>query len=547
MGNVAHLQADVLVIGGGATGAGVAWDAALRGFDVVLVERGDLAEGTSGRFHGLLHSGGRYAVKDPVAAEECVAENAILRRVIPDCIEDTGGLFVTTPDDDPAYGDRFLEGCKATELPVAEIPVGEALRMEPRLNPGIRRAFTVPDASIDAWKTVWSFARGAAEHGARVLPYHRVTDLHRTGDAVTGARVRNEQTGEDLDIAAGFVLNASGAWAAQIVHMAGIHDVGVIPGKGIMIAMNHRLVNTVINRCTMPADGDILVPIRTVSVIGTTDIRAADPDEIPVTQEEVDQMLDDGERLVPGFREARALRVWAGVRPLFQDAKAEQVKDTRDVSRTHAVVDHKTRDGVTGLLTMSGGKLTTLRLMAQDIVDAMCDQLGDRRTCRTAEVQPPGEDGAGTYMIGSRLERREDTLQDEQLICECELVGRSRLESAMRRRGTHNLDDIRRAMRLGMGPCQGGFCIYRATGILHAVDRLDGEEAAESLIHFLEERWKGVWPILYGDQLRQARLDDWIFQGLLDVEHLPDAEAAKAKAEEVVPSVAVASPQGEAG
>ena len=107
--------------------------------------------------------------------------------------------------------------------------------------------------------------------------------------------------------------------------MAGIEDVGVVPGKGIMIAMNHRLVNTVINRCTMPADGDILVPIRTVSVIGTTDIHATDPDEIPVTQAEVDQMLDDGERLVPGFREARALRVWAGVRPLFQDAKAGEV------------------------------------------------------------------------------------------------------------------------------------------------------------------------------------------------------------------------------
>ena len=118
--------------------------------------------------------------------------------------------------------------------------------------------------------------------------------------------------------------------------MAGIEGVGVIPGKGIMIAMNHRLVNTVINRCTMPADGDILVPIRTVSVIGTTDIRAADPDEIPVTQDEVDAMLDDGERLVPGFRDARALRVWAGVRPLFQDEKAsgDGGDDTRDVSRT---------------------------------------------------------------------------------------------------------------------------------------------------------------------------------------------------------------------
>ena len=92
------------MIGGGAAGTGVAWDAALRGFDVVLVDRPDLAEGTSGRFHGLLHSGGRYVVKDPVAADECVAENAILRRVIPDCIEDTGGLFVVTPEDDPAYG-----------------------------------------------------------------------------------------------------------------------------------------------------------------------------------------------------------------------------------------------------------------------------------------------------------------------------------------------------------------------------------------------------------------------------------------------------------
>jgi glycerol-3-phosphate dehydrogenase len=521
---VPQLEADVLVIGGGATGAATAWDAALRGFDVVLVDRGDLAEGTSGRFHGLLHSGGRYVVKDPLAAEECVVENEILRRIIPDCIEDTGGLFVTTPEDDPAYAERFLEGCRRAHLPVEEIAVAEALRREPRLNPRIRRAFTAPDASIDAWKTVWSLARGAAAHGARVLTYHRVVDLHRTGDAVTGARVRNERTGEELDVEAGFTLNASGPWAAQILHMAAIEGVGVVPGKGIMIAMNHRLVNTVINRCAMPADGDILVPIRTVSVIGTTDIHAADPDEIPVTQAEVDQMLDDGERLVPGFREARALRVWAGVRPLFQDEKAGEVTDTRDVSRTHAVVDHRARDGVDGLLTMSGGKLTTLRLMAQDLVDAMCAQLGTDRPCRTGEERPPGHDDGEQYRLGSRLRRREDTLQDEQLICECELIGRGRLEEAIRRRGTSDLDDIRRSLRLGMGPCQGGFCIYRATGILHGIDRLDGEQAAAALRDFLQERWKGVWPILYGDQLRQARLDDWIFQGLLDVGHL-DARA----------------------
>ena len=382
------------------------------------------------------------------------------------------------------------------------------------------------DASIDAWKTASSLARGATAHGARVLTYHRVVDLHRDGGAVTGARVRDERSGEEFDIEAGFILNASGPWAAQILHMAGIEDVGVIPGKGIMIAMNHRLVNTVINRCVVPADGDILVPIRTVSVIGTTDIRAADPDELPVTQEEVDQMLDDGERLVPGFRKARALRVWAGARPLFQDARAGEVTDTRDVSRTHAVIDHQARDGVKGLLTMSGGKLTTFRLMAQDLVDAMCAQLGDQRPCQTEEVKPPGNEDGKYYEIGSRLRRRERTLADEELICECELIGRRRLEEELVRRGTTNLDDIRRTLRLGMGPCQGGFCIYRATGIMHAVEHLDGEQAAASLHHFLQERWKGVWPILYGDQLRQARLDDWIFQGLLDIEHLPDGEVS---------------------
>src|SRR2546423_14327228 len=129
------ITTDVLVIGGGATGAGVAWDAALRGLDVVLSGRRDLAEGTSGRFRGLLHSGGRYAVKDPRAAEECIGENRILRRVAADCIEDTGGFFVTTPWDDPAYADRFAAGCRDTGIDCEEIDPAVALAQEARLNP----------------------------------------------------------------------------------------------------------------------------------------------------------------------------------------------------------------------------------------------------------------------------------------------------------------------------------------------------------------------------------------------------------------------------
>jgi glycerol-3-phosphate dehydrogenase len=513
------MQTDVLVIGGGATGAAVAWDCALRGFDTILAERRDLAEGTSGRFHGLLHSGGRYAVKDPNAAVECIEENVVLRRIVANAIEDTGGMFVTTPEDDPAYGDQFVAGCAKTGVPTEEIDVAEALRREPRLNPGIKRAFTVPDASIDAWKTVWALAHAATSRGAKILPYHRVVDVLREGDRVVGARLHDEHSGEDVTVECRMVLNASGAWAGQISHMAGIEDIEIIPGKGIMIAMNHRLVNTVINRCTMPADGDILVPIRTVSVIGTTDIRVKDPDEPEVTQDEVEQMLDDGERLVPGFRHARALRVWAGVRPLFQDAKA--AGSSRDVTRAHAMLDHRERDGVDGFLTITGGKLTTMRLMARDIVDAMCRQLGEDRPCTTDQVVLPGSEDLETYSIGSRLKTKEDRLLDDQLVCECELIPRRRLEETMRERDTTNLDDIRRSLRLGMGPCQGGFCIYRATGILHGVEQLDALQANDSLRSFLQERWKGVWPILYGDQLRQARLDDWIFQGLLDVEHLP--------------------------
>jgi len=205
---MATLSTDVLVIGGGATGAGVAWDAALRGFDVVLVDRADLAEGTSGRFHGLLHSGGRYAVKDPRAADECIAENRILKKITPDSIEDIGGFFVTTPFDDPAYADVFAKGCADTGVDCEEIDPAQALREEPLLNPGISRVFRVPDANIDVWKTVWAMARGIQAHGGRVLPYHAVVAIHRSGDQVTGARLRGAGTGEEIDVEARVTVNA---------------------------------------------------------------------------------------------------------------------------------------------------------------------------------------------------------------------------------------------------------------------------------------------------------------------------------------------------
>ncbi len=514
------LTTEMLVIGGGSTGAGIARDAALRGFKTILLDRGDLATGTTGRYHGLLHSGGRYVVKDPVSAKECIDENLVLRKIAADCIEDTGGLFVETEFDDPEYAAEFVAGCQRAGIPIEEMSPGQALRKEPRLNPRISRVFWVPDATIDSWKTVWANARDVQAHGGTILSHHKVVELIREGDAIVGAVVAHARSGERTTIHANYVINAAGAWAGQIASLAGL-PVKVLSGKGIMIAMNHRLTQMVVNRLKRPADGDILVPIRTVCVIGTTDVKVADPDDWTIDEDEIQFMMDEGEKLVPGFREARALRVWGGVRPLYQPPSLGDVADTRDVSRTYTLLDHSSTDGLAGFLTMTGGKFTTYRQMAQVAVDAACKHLGVSRPCVTAEQPLPDSEAGRYYWIGARLDRREAHLHDDQLICECEMITRARITSAMHSRGG-DLDDIRRSVRLGMGPCQGGFCIYRAAGIGHANAIADAPSTNTHLLKFVTERWKGVEPLLWGDQLRQAVLDDHIFQGILDIEHLPN-------------------------
>jgi glycerol-3-phosphate dehydrogenase len=545
------LITDVLVIGGGATGAGCARDLAMRGIRCVLVEKGDLTHGTTGRYHGLLHSGGRYVTKDKQSATECAHENAVLRRIMPHCLEDTSGFFVTTPWDDPAYGDVFLAGCRETGVPVAEISVAEALRREPALNPRISRVFEVPDGAADSFLATHSNAQSAREHGAMICTYHSVVDLIREGERVVGALVEDLRSGERKRIECAYVLNAAGAWAGKIAGLAGL-TVTVVPGKGTMVAMNHRMVNTVINRCKLPADGDILVPIRTVAVIGTTDVHVPDPDVYGIEPDEIQFMLDEGEKLIPGFKQYRALRAWAGVRPLYKDV---DVSSDRDIPRTFKLLDHAERDGVGGIVSIVGGKWTTYRLMAEQAVDDLAAKLGVGAPCRThleslpipaTEDHRPGSyvtgrvteptdkspgapvgKAAGTFWLGKSLADVEAAHSYGELICECELVTRDRVEAAIDA-GASNLDDIRRDVRMGMGPCQGGWCIYRSAALLlerREQDGLNNEHSNAALLHFLQERWKGLTPVLWGDQLRQARLDELIYMGVMGVQRLrPIAE-----------------------
>ena len=514
------LSCDVVVIGGGATGVGVLRDAVMRGLSAILVERVDLGQGTTGRYHGLLHSGGRYVVSDPESATECAEENAILTRIHPDAVEATGGLFVAVAGDDESYPDRFLAGAQATGVPTAEITVAEALRREPRLNPQIFRAFEVHDGTVDGWRMVWGAADSARQYGAQVLTYHRVTGIEVRDGAVAAVICHGDKTGEDVTIDCRAVVNAAGPWAGKIAELAGEHDVEVVPGRGIMIAMNHRLVNRVVNRCVYPADGDILVPVHTVSIIGTTDARAADPDRLAIEPAEVRQMLDAGEQLIPGFRQARALHAWAGARPLLKDRRVS-ADDTRHMSRNMSVITHDVR----GLVTVAGGKLTTYRLMAARTMDAVCEVLGENRTCRTAdEAVATGSTYKVTHRLGEveKAKKASHGLPDpDPVICECELVTKSMITELLAEQPTATFDDLRRQLRIGMGPCQGGFCASRTAGIAHESGCWSAAQSTELLRLFLKNRWNGIYPILSGAQAREASLDEWIYQGTYAMDSLP--------------------------
>lgn len=532
-------ETDVVVIGGGATGAGTARDCALRGLRCLLLERYDIATGATGRNHGLLHSGARYAVTDGESARECIEENQILRRIARHCIEPTDGLFITLPEDDLGWQAQFITACQQAGIHAQALEPQEALRLEPAANPTLIGAVRVPDGSVDPFRLTAANMIDACEHGAEVLTYHEVIGLIRQGDRITGVRVFDHKKGVETEIYAQVVVNAGGIWGQHIAEYADLR-VRMFPAKGALLILGHRINNMVINRCRKPADADILVPGDTISLIGTTSTHI-DYDQIDnmlVTPAEVETLMREGSMLAPALASTRILRAYAGVRPLVAN---DSDPSGRSVSRGIVLLDHASRDGLEGFITITGGKLMTYRLMAEWVTDAICKKLGHDVACSTAQTPLPGSEsldevktvphalsaypaakplsaplrGSAIYRHGERAGRMlSGERLDRSLVCECEAVTAGEVRYAVESLQVNNLIDLRRRTRVGMGTCQGELCACRAAGLLCRLGTATPEQSLTQLSQFLNERWKGIRPVAWGNALRESEFTSWIYQGL---------------------------------
>ncbi|SFL60703.1 glycerol-3-phosphate dehydrogenase [Halogranum rubrum] len=384
------MKTTVLVVGGGATGVGVARDLAMRGVDVTLVERGGLSSGTSGRSHGLLHSGARYAEADALGAQECLRENDILRDIAGEAIRDTGGLFVSLGDDDSEYFEEKLAACHEHDIPAEEISVEEARELVSDLAADVARIMHVPDGVIYPSRLVAANAASAEEHGATMFTHAPLENLHVEDGRVVAADVGGS-VGDTVE--AEYVVNATGAWAGECAALAGV-DVAMRPNRGVMVAVDYDELGPVLNRCRDPEDGDIVIPHERQVVLGTTSVDVDDPDEYDEEQWEVEKMFEECGRMLPPVADLDVSRTYWGVRPLYgpdEDTRA----GSRGISRGFFLLDHAD-DGVENFASIVGGKLTTYRMMAEATADHVCDELGVDATSTTAETTLPGADDPAT-------------------------------------------------------------------------------------------------------------------------------------------------------
>lgn len=397
---------DVLIIGGGITGAGLALDATVRGLKTALVEKRDFAAGTSSRTTKLIHGGLRYLEQFDVAlVREALLERSVLTRIAPHLTE--AFPFVI-----PIYSDRrrnydhplmMRAGLFLYDLLAGRHNFGrhrrlgkeEALRLAPQLDPaGLKGAFLYYDARTNDARLVIEVIKAANERDAAIANYSKVESFLRDGDGkISGARVQDVFTGEQVDLRASVTINATGIWMEDTIRLNGSNGDGLTkklrPAKGIHLTVSADRLRVDAAWLIPSLTGHrfyFVVPWQDRVNIGTTDTDYEGGKDSPQAQpEEVAEILNAINSYFPSANldTTDVISAWAGLRPLISDANA---KDTTKVSRKEEIIE--TPDG---LISIGGGKLTTYRLMAEKGIDLALNRLGksDGET-KTTEVPISG-------------------------------------------------------------------------------------------------------------------------------------------------------------
>jgi len=531
---------DLVVVGGGVNGTGIARDAALRGVRTLLVEKRDFACGASGANGGMIHGGFRYMLHDTRVTRLSCVDSGYIQKIAPHLLfrvvfilplawrRDGGGRKLGEKLYDYAMEVYFATYDRYQPFkngrPHTRLSPEEALRIEPGLSPEMHGALTMDEWGIDPFRLCALSARAAADAGATVLTYTQATGLLREGGRVVGVRLRDAHTGATRDVRARVVFNAAGPWATRVAGLAGA-PLKMRPGKGVHLTLDRRLSSY--GLATFGIDGRQIyaIPHESSTVVGTTDDDFyGDPDDIPIVQDEVEYLLQAVERAFPSVRQARVLRAWAGVRNTLHAWGPNEDR----LSREHEVTDHA-RDGADGLYSLVGGKLASFRAQAEHATDVVCARLGVPERCRTHLVPLPGGGAAPSpaelaeefgvslhaasrvaYRHGSEAPRvlslaREDRALADP-VCRCEGTTGAELVFAIRHEWARHLVDLRRRCRLAMGPCQGTRCLGRAAALLARERSLDADETQGEMMSLLAERWKGMRAVAAGEGLAQAEL-----------------------------------------
>ncbi|MCC6644349.1 MAG: glycerol-3-phosphate dehydrogenase/oxidase [Polyangiaceae bacterium] len=529
---------DVVVIGGGVNGTGVARDAALRGLRVALFERNDLAFGASGNSSGMIHGGPRYLTYDPSVTESSCLDSGYIQSIAPHLLFRIPFLFPVGagPVSHVALSliDAFFEAYDRYQplkrgKPHTRLSADDLRALEPGLRGDVIGGVSFDEWGIDGARLVAANAVDARRHGARVSNHTTVLRVLRREDtgAPYGVEVRDRLTGRAETVTARVIVNATGAWSQITTGLAGLPDKSapVRGGKGIHIVYDRRLTNYAIVARTIDGRQIFLEPWQNMSVLGTTDDDYyGDLDDVCATEDEVRDLEQALAKVFPAIKGARAIGTYAGVRPsLFAWGKIED-----KLSREHEVIDHAAH-GAPGLVSMIGGKLASYRLFAEEATDEVARLVGRGDACATHRRPLPGGErvidpfaladrigcdavaarrlvyrhGSDAELVAERVRRRP---AERAVVCACEPVLEAEVRHVVEHELARTVADVARRTRLGLGACGGYGCALRCGQLVAGGQGLSPRAGRLSALQFLEAQAARRAPALGAVQARQEAL-----------------------------------------